>query len=81
MKLPALYHCIFLLAVRPGDEAKEYIEIAGKHPMLPEEKALLDRGGHGVSERNPPNPESARTREGNIDELARTVEAVTEISA
>ena len=39
----ALYHAIFLIAAGHAEQAEEYVKLSAKWPMLPEEKALLDR--------------------------------------
>ena len=39
----ALYHAIFLLANGQAEKAQEYLKLSAEWPMLPEEKALLDR--------------------------------------
>lgn len=41
----ALYYAIFLLAERQPEKAAEYMTLAKKWPMLPEETALLERAG------------------------------------
>ncbi len=39
----ALYYAIFLLAAGENEKAEEYLKLSAGSPMLPEEKALLDR--------------------------------------
>ena len=39
----ALYYAIFLIAAGHAERAEEYVNLSAKWPMLPEEKALLDR--------------------------------------
>ena len=39
----ALYHAIFLIASGQAEKADEYLKLSAQVPMLPEEKALLDR--------------------------------------
>jgi Tfp pilus assembly protein PilF len=39
----ALYYAIFLIAAGERDKAEEYLKLSEGSPMLPEEKALLDR--------------------------------------
>ena len=39
----ALYHAIFLLGAGQKEKADEFLKLSADAPMLPEEKALLDR--------------------------------------
>ena len=39
----ALYYAVFLIGAGHADRAEEYVKLAAGSPMLPEEKALLDR--------------------------------------
>ena len=39
----ALYHAMFLLSIGQAERADEFLKLSAKWPMLPEEKALLER--------------------------------------
>lgn len=55
----ALYHGIFLIAAKQADEAKEYIEIGTKRPLLPAEKTMLDRVTAAYQSEAVPSQEAA----------------------
>lgn len=56
----ALYYAIFLLAAGQKEKADEYLKLSADWPMLPEEKALLDRVKHAsLNEHGRPPARSA----------------------